>query len=80
MLVKSHVAITCFAYFSLSSKLWLIIENVSFFKAASSVNSLNGDSGKKRSIVDCEESPNKKVKIEGDNKVSSVYAENNQQR
>jgi len=51
-----------------------------FFKAASSVNSLNGDSSKKRPIADCEESPNKKVKIEKGNKVSSVYVENNQQR
>lgn len=51
-----------------------------FLKAASSVNSLNGDGGKKRPIADCEESPNKKVKINDDNKVSSVYVENNQQR
>ena len=51
-----------------------------FLKAASSVNSLNGDGGKKRPIADCEESPNKKVKIEDDNKVSSVHVENNQQR
>ena len=43
-----------------------------FCKAASLVNSLNGDGGKKRPIPDCEESPNKKVKIEDDSKVSSV--------
>ena len=49
-----------------------------FFKAASSVNSLNGDGGKKR--PDCEESPNKKVKMEDDDKVSTVFVENNQQR
>ena len=42
-----------------------------FFKAASSVNSLNGDGGKKRPLPDCEESPNKKVKMSSDdNKVS----------
>ena len=51
-----------------------------FFKAASSVNSLNGDGGKKRPIPDCEESPNKKVKMEDDDKVSTVFVENNQQR
>ena len=51
-----------------------------FFKAASSINSLNGDGGKKRSIPDCEESPNKKMKMEDDNKVSPVFVENNEQR
>ena len=51
-----------------------------FFKAASSINSLNGDGGKKRSIPDCEESPNKKMEMEDDNKVSPVFVENNEQR
>lgn len=48
-----------------------------FFKAASSANSLNGDGGKKRSIPNCEESPNKKMKSGDGNEVSSGFVENN---
>ena len=59
------------------NKLLLIIDNLSFFKAASSANSLNGDGGKKRPIPNWEESPNKKMKTRDENKVSSGFVENN---
>ena len=72
--VKSHLLKPCIAYFSLN-KLLLIVDNVSFFKAVSSVSSLNGNDRKKRPVSDCNESPKKKVKMEDDdrNKVSSAF-------